>query len=152
VGVEITNQTKLTDAFPNLCATALQILCLLDRANWELSVVICDDTFISRLNSQYLNKSGPTNVISFPQTDLTADSTADPEQLLGDVVVSLDTAKREAEQVNRPLDEYLVELLLHGILHLLGYDHELGPSEAEAMEKARDKVWAALAEQSKESE
>ena len=99
----------------------------------ELSLLITDDTEIARYNKTYLNRSGPTNVIAFPMTegqypDITPG-------LLGDVVVSVDTAAREAKEMDISTEERFTQLLIHGILHLLGYDHETSEIDAEKMER-----------------
>ncbi len=98
----------------------------------ELSLLLVDDAEIARLNSLYLNRTGPTNVISFPQNE-GEDSGLNPE-ILGDVVISVDTAQREAETAGRSLDWALDRLMVHGVLHLVGYDHESPEADAEAME------------------
>ncbi len=88
----------------------------------ELSLVFVDDSQIADLNERYLKRVGPTNVISFPM-----DSDGIPgvqPKVLGDVVISVDTARREAEEEGVDLEEKIDWLLVHGVLHLLGYDHE----------------------------
>ncbi len=98
----------------------------------ELSVLIVDDPQIAVLNKQYLNRTGPTNVIAFPmQEGQFAEITPD---LLGDVVISVETAGREALEAGIPPEERFLELLIHGILHLLGYDHVNDEAEALRME------------------
>ena len=75
------------------------------------------------LNLSYRSKEGPTNVISFPMGEgMFSDITP---HLLGDVVISIDTAEREATEAGITLDERLSQLLIHGVLHLFGYDHEI---------------------------
>ena len=97
----------------------------------QLSILIVDDDQIAEMNQTYLNHAGPTNVISFPmQEGPFSDIT--PE-LLGDVVISADTAQREAADAGMLLSERFNQLLIHGILHLVGYDHVL-PDETAAME------------------
>lgn len=98
----------------------------------ELSVLLVDDSEIERLNTLYLNRPRPTNVISFPQNE-GQDSYLNPE-LLGDVVISVQTAAREADQAGQGLDWALDRLLVHGILHLVGFDHESPQADAAAME------------------
>lgn len=99
----------------------------------ELSVLVVDDAEISGYNREYLNREGPTNVIAFPmQEGEFADVAA---YLLGDVVISLDTARREADAAGLSLRERFDQLLVHGILHLCGYDHER-TTEAEARRMA----------------
>ena len=87
----------------------------------ELSVVIVDDDEIRILNREYLNRDRPTNVISFPLQE--GEGTGIQPQLLGDVVISADTAARDALEAGIPFESELYFLLLHGILHLLGYEH-----------------------------
>lgn len=89
-------------------------------ANTELSVVFCDDDFIQKLNDQYLAKNEPTDVLSFPQDE---DDFDNGIRLLGDVVISIETACRQAEKMRHPISLEIVFLLTHGILHLCGYDH-----------------------------
>ena len=98
------------------------------RNDYELSLTIVDDIDMAELNLSYRNKQGPTNVLSFPMTEgMFSDITPN---LLGDVVISVDTAEREAATAGITIEERLSQLLIHGILHLFGYDHELS-EEAE---------------------
>jgi probable rRNA maturation factor len=96
-----------------------------------------DDPQIEILNQQYLNRQGPTNVIAFAMregefSDLTPN-------LLGDVVISMDTTAKEAKSAGLSRERRFNELLIHGILHLLGYDHENSQREARRMEdKSRE--------------
>ncbi|WDP89606.1 MAG: rRNA maturation RNase YbeY [Desulfobacter sp.] len=109
-----------------------QILSALGCDAHEISVVIMDDDGIRDLNATYRNKDKATNVLSFPmQEGEFADITPG---LLGDVVISLDTAEREAKDAGITIDERMSQLLIHGILHLLGFDHEQGEDAAEKME------------------
>jgi probable rRNA maturation factor len=104
----------------------------------ELSLVLGDDALLSALNESYRGKTGPTNVLSFPALDLSApiglsaDGTQAallPGSILGDIVMSFDTLAREAEAGEKSLSAHAVHLLTHGLLHLLGHDHQ---EEAEA--------------------
>ena len=91
-----------------------------------------DDPGIRELNNNFRGIDKPTNVLSFPmQEGEFGDITPG---LLGDVVISLDTAENEAKQAGISTDERMSQLLIHGILHLLGFDHETGETEAEQME------------------
>ena len=117
----------------NIRQTAQVVLNALDCPDGELSILLVDDSHIAELNSQYLNRSGPTNVIAFPMragefSDLTPD-------LLGDVVISMDTAASEAQAAGVNLEQRFKELLVHGILHLFGYDHETNEEDARRMEE-----------------
>ncbi|HDL07566.1 MAG TPA: rRNA maturation RNase YbeY [Desulfobacteraceae bacterium] len=105
----------------------------LDFPDGELSILIVDDNRIAELNREYLKREGPTNVIAFsmmdgPFSDLTPN-------LLGDVVISVETAVREGNRAGIGLEERFMQLLIHGILHIFGYDHEKSEKEAEEMEK-----------------
>jgi probable rRNA maturation factor len=99
----------------------------------ELSILIVDDQQIARLNEQYLHRQGPTNVIAFPMREGRFPEIA--LDLLGDVVISVETAYKEGQRGDLSTEERLDQLLIHGILHLLGYDHENTESEARKMEK-----------------
>ncbi len=99
----------------------------------ELSILFVDDASIAEMNRQYLGRPGPTNVMSFPMRE---GEFADlSPELLGDVVISIDTAARESDAAQTPLALRVDELLVHGILHLFGYDHEKNSADARVMEK-----------------
>lgn len=88
----------------------------------EVSVVLTDDAHIQILNRDYRGKDKPTNVLSFPQEE---------RSMLGDIILSIDTLKKESDEQGKPLLAHVSHMLVHGCLHLLGYDHE---SEDEAQE------------------
>jgi probable rRNA maturation factor len=90
----------------------------------ELSIVLVSDAQIRRLNKLYRNKDKPTDVLSFPIGEKVEDWL-----ILGDIVISVDTARRQAKELGHSLEEELKRLLVHGLVHLLGYDHELGGEE-----------------------
>ncbi|MBW1723889.1 MAG: rRNA maturation RNase YbeY, partial [Deltaproteobacteria bacterium] len=112
---------------------AKAVLNALDCPDAELSILIVDDPQIAVLNKQYLNRNGPTNVIAFPMR--TGPFTNITPQLLGDVLISVETALREGNRVGISMEERFTQLLVHGILHLLGYDHETSDQDAHEMEK-----------------
>ena len=98
----------------------------------ELSILVVDDKTIKELNTQYRGKNKPTNVLSFPMRD------GEPpyiSPLLGDVVISADTAKKEADEAGITFEERFSQLLVHGVLHLTGYDHEISEQDARIMEE-----------------
>jgi probable rRNA maturation factor len=107
---------------------------LIPRSCAELSLVLTNDNEIQALNRDYRGKDKPTNVLSFPQIDWTekADNGQHIESL-GDIVIALETMKREAEEQQKPLPHHYQHMLIHGTLHLLGFDHETD-SEAKTME------------------
>ena len=109
----------------------------------ELSVSIVGDLAIRRINRAYLEKDRPTNVISFSLQE--GDGSGVNAYALGDVIISADTAQREAETAGLELFARLCFLLLHGILHLCGFDHERnGEMEAARMEKKEKELFIIL--------
>jgi probable rRNA maturation factor len=108
----------------------------------ELSILFTDDNHISQLNRDYLGRDSSTNVLAFP---MLGGSAADVDsRLLGDVVVSADTAIRESKDLGIPLNKTIYRLLIHGILHLLNYDHEKSSEEALRMEKEERRLLAII--------
>ena len=105
-------------------------------------MVLVDDAAIGRLNQDYLGRPGPTNVIAFPMGEGEFGQ-INPE-LLGDVVLSVERAWKEAAEAGYRLEEMLDFYLIHGILHLIGYDHEGQAEEAARMEAASQDVWREL--------
>ena len=134
-----TNQPIRTKAIQK---KARAILNALDCPDGELSIVIVDDARIADLNQTYLQHTGPTNVISFPMRE--GDFNEINPQVLGDVVISMDTCAREATEAGITTEARLDQLLIHGILHLMGYDHVNSESEARVMEAKSDDLLALL--------
>jgi probable rRNA maturation factor len=122
---------------------ALAILDALGCPEGELSLVIVDDAEIAAINGRYLGRRGPTNVISFAMRE--GDFGGIHPELLGDVVISAETARREAEAAGMTADARITELLVHGVLHLFGYDHETPTADAAAMEAKSAELLAMLA-------
>jgi probable rRNA maturation factor len=124
-----------------LAADARALLKHLGLPRAELSVLLCDDAFIRALNRRWRDKDEPTDVLSFAQGegedgDLTPD-------LLGDVVISVETAARQGGEHGHPVDVELRVLLVHGLLHLLGYDH-IDPDDAVEMRARESELLAFL--------
>ena len=112
----------------------------------QLSILIVDDGMIQEINRDYLNKDRPTNVISFAMQE--GEGSGVQPDLLGDVVISAETAARDADEANTTFESELYFLLLHGILHLLGYDHERGTqAEAQRMEAREQEVFSLIREE-----
>ena len=113
----------------------------------EISIRLTDDAEVQTLNRDYRHKDAPTNVLSFPMIapDLldTVANTDDGEVLLGDIVLAYETCAREAADKGITLQDHVTHLIVHGTLHLLGYDHQ-GQVEAEAMEQIERDVLATL--------
>ncbi len=112
------------------------------RGHSELSVVFSDDAHIQVLNAEWRGKDKPTNVLSFPAFPLSVGDPLPP--LLGDVVLAAETVAREAVLEEKPLENHITHLVVHGLLHLLGHDHETD-AEAEAMEAIERAALARLA-------
>ena len=117
---------------------AQAVLNALGSPEGELSILVVDDSEIKTLNKSYLNRSGPTNVIAFPMKE--GDFSDINPQLLGDVVISIETAGREALQSGISTEERFTQLLVHGILHLFGFDHEKSDKDARKMEKKSNEL------------
>jgi probable rRNA maturation factor len=96
----------------------------------EVGVLVCDDPTIHALNRQYRGKDRPTDVLSFPA----GAAGADGAPYLGDVAISLDTARRQAAGRRIPLERELELLLVHAVIHLSGYDHEADDGEMARLE------------------
>lgn len=113
----------------------------------ELSVCLVDDAHIQELNRRYRGKDCPTDVLSFPQWEWQGEpreATGDPAvTLLGDVVISLETAARQAEEFGHSLQREVAFLVVHGVLHLLGHEHETAAGE-ERMRALEEEVLQAL--------
>jgi probable rRNA maturation factor len=108
----------------------------------ELSVVFSDDAHIRTLNAGWRGKDKPTNVLSFPAFPAKPGEKLPP--MLGDVVLAAETVAREAALEGKPLDHHITHLVIHGVLHLLGHDHE-DEREAETMEALERAALARLA-------
>ncbi|MGY9049177.1 MAG: rRNA maturation RNase YbeY [Rhodobacterales bacterium] len=105
-----------------------------DPDHFEIALLACDDARIAVLNADFRDKPVATNVLSWPAWDLSAEddgetpeapeegSAEDPESL-GDIAISWDTCAREAAEAGKPLSDHVSHLIVHGVLHLLGYDH-----------------------------
>ena len=99
-----------------------KLLQLMDCAGKEISITFVDDRLIQKLNKQYLSRDCPTNVISFSLKE--GEYGEINPGILGDIVISVDTALRDAETGHFSFNEEILFLIIHGLLHLLGYDHE----------------------------
>ncbi|MFO7911778.1 MAG: rRNA maturation RNase YbeY [Desulfotignum sp.] len=117
---------------PTLRKKTELILNALGCNHQEISIVIMDDAQIQELNQNFRGICRPTNVLAFPMQE--GEFTDITPELLGDVVISAQTARKEANAAGITLEERMSQLLVHGILHLLGFDHETTESNAEEME------------------
>ena len=139
--IQIKNQQgAIRIELPLIRKTVNAILDALALSRAEVSILLLDDAGITGLNEQYLKKTGPTDVISFPMHD-GAFPSVQPD-LLGDIAISVPTAQRQADRRGVTLHEEMAGLFIHGILHLLGYDHELSASDSRRMKAKQRAVLA----------
>ena len=110
----------------------------LEPSQWEIALLACDDARIAALNGDFREKPAATNVLSWPSAERGTSAgnvppppVGDPE--LGDIALSFDTCDAEARAGDKPLSAHVTHLIVHGVLHLLGYDH-LNDSDADLME------------------
>ena len=135
----ITDEQKHAIDKKNLQNKIKIILVSLNCEEKEISVLLTDDKNMQRLNNKYRNQNKSTDVLSFPQDD--SSKIGFEPLLLGDVVISVDSAKKQSTLHELSLEEELVLLLIHGILHLLGYDHERSQKEARQMQEKTRKIF-----------
>jgi len=109
--------------------------------NWELSVLFCNNRYIKKLNAQYRNKDEATDVLSFPL----GETSPSGQYLAGDIVISLDALHENSRYFNVAQDEELRRLLIHGILHLSGVDHDTNNGK-EPMLETQEALLAGVAE------
>ncbi len=126
---------KITKKFVK--QTAQKILKELKLDNVELSITLTDNENIRQINRQWRKKDKPTDVLSFP---IDEKPPGYKYRILGDVIISLPFAKKQAEEIGISYQEEVIRLLTHGILHLLGYDHEVCPAEAKKMFDLQDRI------------
>ncbi|HOQ07673.1 MAG TPA: rRNA maturation RNase YbeY [Clostridiales bacterium] len=110
----------------------------------EVNILLTDDEAIRQINAEFRNKDVPTDVLSFPMADITKGrindfgNDSDPDEgllVIGDIVISVETARRQSEQYGHSFERELAFLAAHGMYHLMGYDHEDELDEKEMMEK-----------------
>jgi rRNA maturation RNase YbeY len=124
-----------------LARRARRLMVSLDLADAELSLVLVSDRVMHELNRTWRGRNRPTDVLAFAQRE--GDGPA-PAGLLGDVVISVDTARRQAVEHGHSLGSEGDRLLVHGLLHLVGYDHERSPAEARRMQRKERALLRAL--------
>ena len=117
------------------------VLSYLDLSEAELSILLCDDATIHPLNRDYRGKDKPTDVLSFAQRE--GEFAFVDDNVLGDVIISMDTTIRQAKERSHSTEVELRVLLVHGILHLLGYDH-IEDDEAEIMEAKEREILSVI--------
>ncbi len=111
------------------------------------SLLFTADDDVQALNREWRGKDKPTNVLSFPmlaRSDLLDLAPEGPPELLGDIALAFETCAREAAEKNCPIEAHAAHLIVHGLLHLAGHDHEISSADAEAMEALEIKALASL--------
>ncbi len=137
-------QSRVTLDLENIVWLGKRILRLLNHEEASLSVLVVEAEEIQKLNREYLGRDRPTNVISFPMNE--GEAIAGDATYLGDVVLSVDAAIREASECGYTPGEMLLLYLIHGILHLSGYDHEdVEEARAREMEEKQKDLFERLA-------
>ena len=135
------DRARMASQIEKAVKTAIRIASLKLPENAELSILFGNDKTLQTLNLKWRSKDKPTNVLSFPGEEISPGQEAG--MMLGDIAISLETADREATLENKNLDDHIIHLIVHGFLHLFGYDHE-NDAEADQMESLERKVLAEL--------
>ncbi len=128
-GIEITEETE--ELINQICGQVVHFQGITEET--EVNIIFVDDSFIKNLNQRFRNKDYATDVLSFP---------FDVPEFIGEIYISLDTAKRQAEEFNHSITREIAFLTVHGIMHLLGYDH--GDEPDEEMRKAEEEILSSL--------
>jgi probable rRNA maturation factor len=123
----------------------------MDPEDWEISILACDDARIAVLNEDFRDKPQPTNVLSWPSEERgtevpgvrPAPPKPSPDPELGDIAIAWDTCVREAAEGEKPLADHVTHLIVHAVLHLLGYDH-LRDQDATLMETTEVEILGKL--------
>lgn len=141
----IQNKIEVSKELESLIAKVINAALLAENVSGdvEVSIVLVDDEYIQNLNKNYRSIDAPTDVLSFAMRESVDESDisfeCDEEELLGDVVISLERARSQAEEYGHSIEREVGFLVTHGILHLLGYDHET-ESERAVMRNKEEKI------------
>lgn len=130
------------EALAQKAAEAASVVARRDGETLEISVMLTDDAHIRDLNRTWRGKDKATNVLSFPAPEPPGSAAAGPRHL-GDIALAYETLAREADEESKPLAHHFAHLVVHGVLHLFGYDHEV-EAEAERMEDLEVKALSTL--------
>jgi probable rRNA maturation factor len=145
----VTDVEQLVEAAARAAFEAAERPEILGNAPAEMSLVLADDALVQALNRDYRDKDKPTNVLSFAlldDLDDTDDALARDEGmpiLIGDVILAFETVQREAREQGKSIKDHLAHLVIHGVLHLLGYDHQSDP-DADRMERLETSILARM--------
>lgn len=142
ISIESDKWTAHPDMGPflaNATAKTVEIARLPVASDAELSILLADEAVVRDLNRSYRGKDSATNVLSFPQQT----AGGEERRLLGDIALAYETVAREAAEADKPFEHHLAHLVIHGLLHLFGYDHDRDETATE-MEDTERAVLAAL--------
>lgn len=142
-----TATTDWADLAERALETLVQVAPELDHPRLVASVLFTSDAEVHVLNREWRAKDKPTNVLSFPmleRDDLLELGEEGPPEMLGDLALAFETCQREAAEKSVSVEHHATHLIMHGLLHLAGHDHETGEAEAEAMEALETKALAIL--------
>jgi probable rRNA maturation factor len=135
-------QKKIDIDIPRVRQAVNYILTYLHIEDSEISLLFVDDEGITSINDTYLHRNCPTNVIAFPMRE--GEFGDVNPHILGDIVISVETTRRYSEQEDIPFDDELDYFIIHGLLHLLGYDHEGSETESERMKQKEREIFLHL--------
>jgi probable rRNA maturation factor len=136
--VDILANSALWRGHEDLLSKALAAASAAEGKSGTVSLLLGDDASVAELNQQFRNKAGPTNVLSFPP----APGTSEPG-FLGDIALAAETIVEQSQFQGKKFEHHAAHLVVHGFLHLIGYDHE-NPADAEAMEARERTILASL--------
>lgn len=134
--VDLIANSPLWRGREELLSSALAAAAAAEGKQGAVSVLLGDDASIAKLNEQFRGKQGPTNVLAFPPA-------AGEEGFLGDIALSAETIAEEAQFQGKRFEDHAAHVIVHGFLHLLGYDH-IDPGEAESMEARERAILASI--------
>ena len=141
MAILIKNSQKQTKLNRKLIATVTgELLAYLKLQDRDLSILFVDDRKIAVMNAEFFGKDRPTNVISFSYLD------GMPEEALGDIIISAERAAEEAREAAIPFYQRLFDLIVHGVVHIVGYDHTKGAAEARRMRYREKKLMGLVIE------
>ncbi|MEL7116623.1 MAG: rRNA maturation RNase YbeY [Pseudomonadota bacterium] len=136
------DETDLAHLAPQAFAATAQVFGWSEEA-YEVALLACDDARIAVLNADFRGKPTPTNVLSWPAEDYSAPTTAPNDPELGDIALAYETCVREAADQGKAFDHHICHLIVHGLLHLLGFDHET-EQDAARMERTEVDILAKM--------
>jgi len=128
---------KLPISIGKLEAISRYTFSVTGKEEGEISLVVCDDPFMTDLNERYTQNDGPTDVLAFPMRE--GERLPQQGSEAGDIVISIDTAERQSKELGTDLKQEITVLFVHGLLHLLGYDHQTKDEKME-MDETTNKI------------